>query len=148
MESKCVVESRSLRSGCGCGEGCSGGGGGFLPDCALIASNLRRVISRAHPGAKARVGVGGGGAGGRVWGRKRAAAASPGKNRRGQISGASETRTGDRKIRLPDASGSGVFPVGEKGTQSGHRGPDAHAQDGGGEPGSEREHAEEPPAVG
>jgi len=58
MESKCVVVSGSLRPGCGCEEGRNGVGRGFLPDCALIAANRWRVISRAHPGAKGRVGIG------------------------------------------------------------------------------------------
>lgn len=54
----CGSVSANLRSGSGCGEGCNGVGRGFLPDCALIASNGWRIISRAHPGAKGRVGIG------------------------------------------------------------------------------------------
>lgn len=54
----CGSVSANLRSGSGCGEGCNGVGRGFLPDCALIASNGWRIISRAHHGAKGRVGIG------------------------------------------------------------------------------------------
>lgn len=54
----CGSVSGSLRTGSGCGEGCYGVGRGFLPDCALIAANGWRLISRAHPGAKGRVGIG------------------------------------------------------------------------------------------
>ena len=54
----CGSVSGSLRSGSGCGEGCNAVGRGFLPDCALIASNGWRVISGARPGAKGMVGIG------------------------------------------------------------------------------------------
>lgn len=54
----CGSVSGSLRSGSSCGEGCNGVGGGFLPDCALIAANGWRLISHADPGAKGRVGIG------------------------------------------------------------------------------------------
>lgn len=62
----CGSVSGSLRSGSGCGEGCNVVGRGFLPDCALIASNGWRVISGARPGAKGK----GWHWGGRVWDRE------------------------------------------------------------------------------
>lgn len=53
----CGSVSGSLKAGSGCGEGCNGFGRGFQPDCALIAANGWRLISRAHSGAKRRVGI-------------------------------------------------------------------------------------------
>lgn len=59
----CGSVSGNPRSGSGCGEGCNGVGRGFLPDCALIASNVSRTIRCAQPRTEGRVGIGAAGYG-------------------------------------------------------------------------------------